>query len=78
MSTYTEKLTSMNEYNVSVAPHKFAFAEKYEKQSFRLRIEGPLLADNFLVYGSLSWVETSGKYVVESPVVDTTIRMDPL
>lgn len=78
MSTYTAKLTPMDKYKVSVAPHKLVFKEKYEKQNYKLRIEGPLLLDNYLVYGSLSWVETSGKYVVKSPIVATTIRMDPL
>nr|XP_009790288.1 PREDICTED: subtilisin-like protease [Nicotiana sylvestris] len=78
MSVYTAKLTSMDEYKVSVAPDKLVFKEKYEKQSYKLRIEGPLLVDNYLVYGSLSWVETSGKYVVKSPIVATTIRVDPL
>ncbi|XP_059287150.1 subtilisin-like protease SBT3 [Lycium ferocissimum] len=78
VSTYTAKLTSMDEYKVSVEPDKLVFKEKYEKQSYKLRIEGPLLVDKFLVSGSLSWVETSGKYVVKSPIVATTIRMDPL
>ncbi|PHU01212.1 hypothetical protein BC332_30999 [Capsicum chinense] len=78
MSTYTAKLTPMNEYKVSVTPDKLVFKEKYEKQSYKLRIEGPLLVDNFLVHGALSWVETSGKYVVKSPIVATTIRMEPL
>lgn len=77
-STYTAKLTPMNDYKVSVAPEKLVFKEKYEKQSYKLRIEGPLLVDNYLVHGSLSWVETSGKYVVKSPIVATTIRVDPL
>nr|QOQ34356.1 SBT3 [Nicotiana benthamiana] len=78
MSVYTAKLTSMGDYKASVAPDKLVFKEKYEKQSYKLRIEGPLLVDNYLVYGSLSWVETSGKYVVKSPIVATTIRVDPL
>ncbi|XP_055811052.1 subtilisin-like protease SBT3 [Solanum dulcamara] len=78
MSTYTAKLTPMGEYKVSVAPDKLVFKEKYENQSYKLSIEGPLLVDNFLVYGSLSWVETSGKYVVKSTIVATTIRVDPL
>ncbi|KAJ8539514.1 hypothetical protein K7X08_013766 [Anisodus acutangulus] len=78
MLTYTAKLTSMGEYKVSVEPDKLVFKEKYEKQSYKLRIEGPLLVDNFLAYGSLCWVESSGKYVVKSPIVATTIRMDPL
>ncbi|MCD9643618.1 hypothetical protein HAX54_031233 [Datura stramonium] len=78
ISTYTAKLTPMDGYKLSVSPEKLVFKEKYEKQSYKLRIEGPLLVDNFLVYGSLSWIETSGKYVVKSPIVATTIRMDPL
>ncbi|TMW85903.1 hypothetical protein EJD97_022287 [Solanum chilense] len=69
----------MDEYKVSVAPHKLVIKEKYEKQSYKLRIEGLLLVDNNnLAYGSLSWVETSGKHIVKSPIVATTIRLDPL
>ncbi|MCD9643619.1 hypothetical protein HAX54_031234 [Datura stramonium] len=78
MSIYKAKLTQMGEYKVSVAPEKLVFKKKYEKQSYKLRIEGPLLVENHLVYGSLSWIETAGKYVVKSPIVATTIRMDPL
>ncbi|CAN4115111.1 unnamed protein product [Withania somnifera] len=78
MSTYTAKLTPMNEYKVSVAPEKLVFKEKYEEKSYKLRLEGPLLVDKALIYGSLSWVESSGKYVVKSPIVATTIRMAPL
>ncbi|CAN4115112.1 unnamed protein product [Withania somnifera] len=70
-STYTAKLTAMNDYKVSVAPDKSVFKEKYEKQSDKLRIEGPL---SCLVHGSLSWVETSGKYVVSSSIVATTME----
>ncbi|CAN4122656.1 unnamed protein product [Withania somnifera] len=77
-SVYTATLTPMGKFKVSVVPDKLVFKEKYEKQSYKLRIEGPIIMDDILDYGSLSWVETGGKYVVKSPIVATSIRVDPL
>ncbi|XP_055835367.1 subtilisin-like protease SBT3 [Solanum dulcamara] len=77
-SVYTAKLTPMDKFKVSVVPNKLVFKEKYEKQSYKLRIEGPTIMDDIVVDGSLSWVETGGKYIVISPIVATSIRVDPL
>ncbi|XP_016466644.1 subtilisin-like protease SBT3 [Nicotiana tabacum] len=77
-SVYTANLTPMGKFKVSVVPEKLVFKEKYEKLSYKLRIEGPIVMDDNVVYGSLSWVETGGKYVVRSPIVATSIKVDPL
>ncbi|KAK4348830.1 hypothetical protein RND71_031585 [Anisodus tanguticus] len=78
ISVYTAKLSPMGNFKVSVVPDKLVFKEKYEKQSYKLRIEGPIIMDDIVDYGSLSWVETGGKYIVKSPIVATSIRVDPL
>ncbi|MCD7470285.1 hypothetical protein HAX54_010014 [Datura stramonium] len=77
-SVYTAVLTPIGKFKVSVIPDKLVFKEKYEKQSYKLRIEGPLVMDDIVDYGSLSWVETGGKYIVKSPIVATSIKVDPL
>ncbi|XP_049391089.1 subtilisin-like protease SBT3 [Solanum stenotomum] len=77
-SVYTATITPMGKFKVSVVPNKLIFKEKYEKQSYKLRIEGPIIMDDIVVDGSLSWMETRGKYIVKSPIVATSIRVDPL
>ncbi|KAJ8549607.1 hypothetical protein K7X08_033314 [Anisodus acutangulus] len=77
VSEYTAMLTPMPGFKVSVVPEKLSFKEKYEKQSYKLRIEGPTLMNDSLVHGSVSWVEKGGKYVVRSPIVATILKVDP-
>ncbi|PHT30471.1 hypothetical protein CQW23_29938 [Capsicum baccatum] len=77
-SVYKAKLTPMGKFKVSVVPDKLVFQKKYEKQSYKLKIEGPIIMDDLVDYGSLSWVEIGGKYIVKSPIVATSIRVDPL
>ncbi|OIS97297.1 subtilisin-like protease sbt1.9 [Nicotiana attenuata] len=78
VSEYTAKLTAMPGFKVSVVPEKLVFKEKYEKQSYKLRVECPKLMNDFLVHGSLSWVEKGEKHVVRSPIVATNLKFDPL
>ncbi|KAK4347115.1 hypothetical protein RND71_033454 [Anisodus tanguticus] len=77
VSEYTAMLTPMPGFKVSVVPEKLVFKEKYEKQSYKLRIEGPTLMNDSLVHGSVCWVEKGGKYVVRSPIVATSLKVDP-
>ncbi|EXB54387.1 Subtilisin-like protease [Morus notabilis] len=72
-STYKAKLKAMNELNVKVEPEKLVFKKKYEKQSYKLTLEGPKLLKAETSLGSLSWVEDTGKYVVRSPILATNI-----
>ncbi|KAA8537767.1 hypothetical protein F0562_027653 [Nyssa sinensis] len=76
MSTYTAKLTPMEGLKASVMPDKLVFREKYEKQSYKLSIEGPRLMKDNVVFGSLSWVEMGGKHVVKSPIVATSLSSE--
>ncbi|OVA15835.1 Peptidase S8/S53 domain [Macleaya cordata] len=73
MSTYTAKLTPMDGIQVTVMPETLVFKDKYEKQSFKVSLEGPKLMKQVVVHGSLSWVEDGGKYVVTSPIVATRL-----
>ncbi|CAK9135333.1 unnamed protein product [Ilex paraguariensis] len=60
MSSYSAKLTPIDGLTVTVAPDKLVFREKYEKQSYKLSIEGPGLLKDLVVYGSLNWVDSEG------------------
>ncbi|KAI3465339.1 hypothetical protein Pfo_022002 [Paulownia fortunei] len=72
-SVYTAKLTALNGLKVSVSPDRLEFSKKYEKKSYKLRIEGPRLMKDSLVYGSLTWIESNGKHGVRSPIVATSL-----
>ncbi|KAL0291196.1 UNVERIFIED_CONTAM: hypothetical protein Scaly_2646600 [Sesamum calycinum] len=43
-------------------PDRLEFNKKYEKKSYKLRIEGPRLIKDTLIHGSLTWIDSSGKY----------------
>ncbi|XP_059637805.1 subtilisin-like protease SBT3 [Cornus florida] len=77
-STYTAKLTPMEGLKASVFPEKLVFTNKYEKQSYKLSIEGPRKLKHSVVHGSLSWVESDGEHVVRSPIVATSISSERL
>ncbi|KAL3840415.1 hypothetical protein ACJIZ3_025006 [Penstemon smallii] len=70
-STYIANLTELKWLNVSVTPEKLVFSKKYEKKSYKLRIEGPKVMRDSLVFGSLTWVESGGNHKVRSPIVAT-------
>ncbi|KAI3513101.1 hypothetical protein L1887_20427 [Cichorium endivia] len=78
-STFTANLTSISGLNVTVSPAKLSFRSKNEKKSYKLRIEGTTTMEDDVVYGFLSWIESTGKIVVRSPIVAaslTTILSD--
>ncbi|OMP01977.1 hypothetical protein COLO4_11438 [Corchorus olitorius] len=72
---YTAKLTGMEGLKVTVEPPKLIFKQKYEKKSYKLilELEGPKLLKD-VVFGSLSWMDDGGQYMVRSPIVATSIR----
>ncbi|KAL5705694.1 hypothetical protein ACHQM5_023961 [Ranunculus cassubicifolius] len=78
MSTYTAKLADIDEVKVSVVPTKLVFKHKYEKQSFTLTMKGPARMDNYIVNGSLTWVDAKGKFVVRSPLVVTRVNLEDI
>ncbi|KAL0438743.1 UNVERIFIED_CONTAM: Subtilisin-like protease SBT3 [Sesamum latifolium] len=71
-SIYIAKLTTFDGLKVSVSPDRLEFSKKYEKKSYKLRIEGPGLMKIGLVHGSLTWIDSTGKYSVRSPIVVAT------
>lgn len=73
-STFTAKLTAISGLNVSVSPEKLTFRLKNEKQSYKLRIEGPNTLEDEVVYGFLTWIGSNGKIVVRSPIVATSLK----
>ncbi|KAH1082297.1 hypothetical protein J1N35_022058 [Gossypium stocksii] len=70
---YTAKVTGMDGIKVMVEPPKLVFKRKYEKQSYKLRLEGPKLFKKDVIFGALSWRDDAGKYMVTSPIMATTI-----
>ncbi|GMN30170.1 hypothetical protein TIFTF001_002724 [Ficus carica] len=75
-SIYRANLTGMSGLKVDVEPKKLVFEKKFEKQSYKLTVEGPRYLEEEVAKGSLIWVEKSRKYVVRSPIVATNI--DPM
>nr|XP_023915092.1 subtilisin-like protease SBT1.9 [Quercus suber] len=77
--TYTANVTGMNGLiKVKVEPEKLVFKQKYEKQSYKLSLEGPKPLKEVVDHGSLSWVNDDGKYVVRSPIVVTSLVPESL
>jgi len=77
-SSYTAELTAVNGLKVKVEPEKLIFKHKYEKQRYKLSLEGPKFLKEAVVHGSLSWVDDRGKYVVRSPVAATNLVPESL
>lgn len=79
MSSYTANVTPMDGFKVNVVPTTLTFRQKYEKQSYKLIIEGPKTMKDSVVFGYLSWVGNgSGKHVVRSPIVATSLSTETL
>lgn len=77
-SVYEAKITPMDGLTVSVVPDKLIFKEKYEKQSYKLSIQGPGTMKSRIIHGSISWIELGGKHVVRSPILATSLNSDIL
>ncbi|KAJ0085205.1 hypothetical protein Patl1_08925 [Pistacia atlantica] len=75
-STYLATVTAMKGFKVSVIPDKLIFKGKYEKQSYKLIIEGPKQMEEEVAFGYLTWTETGGQHVVKSPIVVTRLSTD--
>ncbi|KAI9166173.1 hypothetical protein LWI28_027495 [Acer negundo] len=72
-TSYTAKLKGMEGLKVYVEPERLEFKQKYEKQSYKLTLEGPKWLEKVVIFGSLTWVNDDGKYVVRSPIVATSL-----
>ncbi|KZV54570.1 subtilisin-like protease [Dorcoceras hygrometricum] len=72
-SVYIANLTAINGLKVSVSPYRLEFTKKFEKKSYKLRLEGPKLMNDTSFYGFLTWIQSGGKREVRSPIVATTL-----
>ncbi|KAI3412865.1 uncharacterized protein J3R85_016759 [Psidium guajava] len=77
-STYVVKVTPIEGFKIGTAPDKLTFKEKNEKLRYKLTIEGPKLMKDTVVFGSVTWTDDGGKYVVKSPIVATTLSSEAL
>ncbi|KAA8537768.1 hypothetical protein F0562_027651 [Nyssa sinensis] len=68
-STYEAKVTAPKGSVVTVSPEKLVFEKKYEKQSYSLTIRYMSDKNMTVTFGSIIWVEDSGKHIVRSPIV---------
>ncbi|KAG8377589.1 hypothetical protein BUALT_Bualt08G0048800 [Buddleja alternifolia] len=74
-SIYIAKLsTTLEGVKVSVSPQRLEFSKKYQKKSYKLRMEAPgvIARDVLISYGSLTWIESGGKHRVRSPFAATS------
>ncbi|KAL6010750.1 hypothetical protein ACLOJK_001192 [Asimina triloba] len=77
-STYQAKVESFKGVNVKVTPPTLIFKEKNEKQNFTLTLRIQTNIQDFVIYGSLSWVDDGSEHVVRSPIVVSTLSSTPL
>jgi hypothetical protein len=71
---YVANITPIEGFHVSVVPNKLVFKEKNEKVAYKLRIEGPKMEQNKVVFGYLTW--TDSKHNVRSPIVVTSLNSE--
>ncbi|KAL9143811.1 hypothetical protein ABFS82_14G258400 [Erythranthe guttata] len=68
-ATYKVKLEKPANTRVRIQPKTLVFQKKYEKQSYSLNIRYRGDIDSFPTFGSLTWIEETGKHKVRSPIV---------
>lgn len=73
---YVASITPVKGFQVSVFPSQLVFKDKNEKQSYKLRIEGPVSMKENVAYGYITWTDL--KHVVRSPIVVTTLNSQPI
>ncbi|KAL1817760.1 hypothetical protein ACET3Z_020334 [Daucus carota] len=78
ISVYEAKITPMDGLEVRAVPDKLVFKEKYDKQSYKLVVQGPQKLKSSIVHGSISWIQVGGKHVVRSPILVTNLSSDIL
>ncbi|WJX86725.1 hypothetical protein P8452_68998 [Trifolium repens] len=70
-TTYVASITPIEGFRIIVIPNKLVFSKKNEKQSYKLRIEGPRIThEDEVAFGYLTW--QNEKHVVRSPIVVTS------
>ncbi|KAL8487573.1 hypothetical protein ACS0TY_023583 [Phlomoides rotata] len=68
-ATYKVNLVKPENATVRIWPQTLVFRKKYEKRSYSvsIRFKADINADR--QFGSLTWIEETGKYTVRSPIV---------
>lgn len=72
-TSYVAKIQGVDGLKVYVEPERLEFKERNEKRKFKVSLVGPKLLDKEVVFGSLTWVSSDGKYLVRSPIVATSL-----
>ncbi|KAL3505155.1 hypothetical protein ACH5RR_034996 [Cinchona calisaya] len=68
-ATYKAQVTAPKGSVVSVYPETLVFGQKYNEQSYSLRIYYTADRNQTVTFGSVIWVEENGKHTVRSPIV---------
>ncbi|KAG5084487.1 hypothetical protein JHK84_054525 [Glycine max] len=68
-AVYTARVSSYNGTAISVSPNRLVFKNKHEKRKFTLSFKSQMDKDYDVAFGSLQWVEETGRHLVRSPVV---------
>ncbi|XP_054817494.1 subtilisin-like protease SBT3 [Prosopis cineraria] len=74
-SIYQPSITPIEGLNVSVIPSVLVFADKNEKLSYKLRIEGLGVLKDEVAFGQLIWSDKT--HSVRSPIVVTSLSSKP-
>ncbi|KAL3505156.1 hypothetical protein ACH5RR_034997 [Cinchona calisaya] len=69
VATYKAKVTAPKGSDVSVYPETLVFGQKYDQQTYSLRIYYTADQNQTVTFGSVIWVEENGKHTVRSPIV---------
>ncbi|PSR99785.1 Subtilisin-like protease [Actinidia chinensis var. chinensis] len=68
-ATYNAEVVAPAGSKVTISPNMLVFSKKFEKKSYTLNIEYKAEGNETNTYGSIVWVEDSGKHRVRSPIV---------
>ncbi|CAI0424629.1 unnamed protein product [Linum tenue] len=68
-ATYKVKVAPPEGVKVAVWPQSLVFGKKYEQRDYYVEIVYPSDGNGLVSYGSIVWIEESGKHIVRSPIV---------
>ncbi|CAL1410663.1 unnamed protein product [Linum trigynum] len=68
-ATYKVKVAPPEAVKVAVLPRSMVFGKKNERRDYYVEIVYPSDGNGLVSYGSIVWIEESGKHIVRSPIV---------